>query len=266
MDLSGIVLGALIILVGLGIGAGVIIVLPGRDREQDGLFPQSGWLETASTDPESAPPGNAWKPETWYSEVADGTLFPNQPSPSFRVSADSSFQQAIARRDREDQVSNEPTRPYASISRRGNPAPAPPPGDTTPLDPIPDNMEALAQIPTVEMHTVPVRDNLPTTLKLRSLQRGHASNLSLQNVPNPEEPDVSLPADYRYQVLQPEAAKQSTNEIDVAATAELVEESSSRLAEVGMLEGEPLVAELNTESLVDPVDTEAKLPWPYDPM
>src|SRR5271166_2240290 len=129
MDLSGIVFAVLIILVVLGTVAGILIVVNVGDQAQDTGHSPTGWSaahESAGTDPHPPTPQNAWKPETWYSEMADGTLFPNQPSPSFRVSADSSFLQAIARREREDQASNEPTRPHPNVSRPFLPAPSRP--------------------------------------------------------------------------------------------------------------------------------------------
>jgi hypothetical protein len=176
MGLSGIVLAVLIILVGLGTAAGMLILVTGRDREQEAPDSQSHWWEGEDLNLELPPPENAWKPATWYSEVADGTLFPNQPSTSFRILADSSFQRAISRRDLEDRAANEPTRPHASLPN----SPLPPTGPHLPkeptMPPIPDELEALTQIPTVSMRIVPVKDNLPPTRKMRSMRPGHSTS------------------------------------------------------------------------------------------
>jgi len=174
MDLSGIVLAVLIVLVGLGIAAGAMILVANGDRDRNGVHARSRWLDDDTLDP-APPPQNAWKPGTWYSEVADGTLFPNQPSPSFRISADSSFQRAIARRVREDQASDEPTRPHVAISSMAG-TPLESPSDTAPLPDIADDLEALTQTPTISMRIVPVKDNLPQTLKSRAVRPGHSLN------------------------------------------------------------------------------------------
>jgi hypothetical protein len=162
MSLSRIVLAGLIVLIGLGIAAGVWVLVTSKDKEQEAGDGQSHWLEDQDLDLDLPPPENAWKPTTWYSEVADGTLFPNQPSPSFRIPADSSFHRAIARRELEDHAANEPTKPHPTFPSSTLPSSEPHPPVT------PDELEALAQIPTVTMRVVPVKDNLPTTLKMRA--------------------------------------------------------------------------------------------------
>ncbi len=127
--------------------------------------------------------------------MADGTLFPNQPSPSFRVSADSSFLKAIARRDREDQASNEPTRPHPIVSRPSLPAPSRP-GETSAAD----DLQEITESPTASLPAVPVKDNLPVTLKTRAVQSHH--------------PVVSSPM----KTLQPATSSSQTNDEDVALT------------------------------------------------
>jgi hypothetical protein len=168
MSLSRIVLAGLIVLVGLGIAAGVWILLTTKDKQQEADDSRSHWLEDQDLDRELPPPANAWKPTTWYSDVADGTLFPNQPSPSFRIPADSSLHRAMATRKLEDLAADEPTRPHASFP--SNPVPSsgsrPPAGPTTP-DEL-DEIDILSQTPTASMRVAPVPDNLPTTLKMRT--------------------------------------------------------------------------------------------------
>ena len=168
MNLSGIMLAVLIIVIGLGIAAAVTIVAMGGDRADHGRESLSSLQEDASSDPALPPPQNAWKPETWYSEIAEGTLFPNQPSPSFRISADSSLHRAVARREREALASNEPTRPHAAVSGSAPTtasASSERAGDAARL-PLPSHdLDALTQTPTLSMRIAPVPDNLPRTLK-----------------------------------------------------------------------------------------------------
>ena len=102
MNLGGIVLVVLTIILALGFAAGVYALLAG-DRARAKIHPVGPAVPEEQFPGEELPPReDAWKPAVWYSEAAEGTLFPNQPSPSFRISADSSFQRAITRRELED--------------------------------------------------------------------------------------------------------------------------------------------------------------------
>ncbi len=111
MDIGQIVLIVIIVL-GLALAAGAVILVTGgplaqprsdREDQQDEL-----------NDEDAPPPEGAWKATTWYSNATEGTLFPNQPSPSFRLSADTSFHRAIARieqMEQDAQMANAPTQP-----------------------------------------------------------------------------------------------------------------------------------------------------------
>src|SRR5215469_5392036 len=101
MDLGGIALVLLIFVLGMGLAAGTLAWIMGRKNEQVQPNQEQVWPEEYIEGEELPPREDAWKPAIWYSEAAKGTLFPNQPSPSFRIAADSSFQRAISRRDLE---------------------------------------------------------------------------------------------------------------------------------------------------------------------
>jgi hypothetical protein len=91
-------------------------------------------------------------------------MFPNQPSPSFRIPADSSLHRAVTRRDLEDRAAEQPTIPQASVpSGSLSSTQSHPPAEF-------DEIEALSQLPTVKMEAVPVKDNLPITLKSRAVR------------------------------------------------------------------------------------------------
>ena len=172
MDLGGIALVILIFVLGLGLAAGTLAWIMGRQDEQTQANQEEGWPGGYVDGEELPPREDAWKPAIWYSEAAKGTLFPNQPSPSFRISADTSFQRAIARRDLEAMAADGPTVPDLPAA---SPATSSALNQWKPDTSIPDEVENLSEIPTQTMHAVPVKDELPPTLKLRSVARSRTT-------------------------------------------------------------------------------------------
>ena len=172
MDLGGIALVILIVVLGLGLAAGTLVWIMGSKGEQEQANQEQVWPAGYVEGDELPPREDAWKPAIWYSEAAKGTLFPNQPSPSFRISADTAFQRAIAQRDLEAKGADGPTEPNLPAARL---ATSPAVNQQELATWIPDEVENLSEIPTQTMQAIPIKDDLPPTLKMRSVTRSRTT-------------------------------------------------------------------------------------------
>jgi hypothetical protein len=241
MDLGGIALVLLLFVLGLGLAAGTLAWIMGRNNEREQNDHEQVWPEGYIEGEELPPREDAWKPAIWYSDAAKGTLFPNQPSPSFRISADSSFQKAIARRDLEALAADGPTEPDLPSAK-----PASPP--ETEDSRLPDEVENLSEIPTQTLHAIPVKDDLPTTLKMRTVARSRIT------YPLPEELVETVSAAMMEVPAEPEPAPAGSVPSVVADGDEVVTLPAAHDAEVYQELDSPIwVADVEPSQLVSPV-------------
>jgi len=190
MNLGGTILVVLAIILVSGVAAGLYILFAG-DRARPKAQPLRPEVPEENIPGEELPPReDAWKPEVWYSEAAQGTLFPNQPSPNFRISADSSFQRAITRRELEDLAVEEPTKPQLALARQNHV-----PAEESPPPSIPDEVEALSETPTLTMKITPIKDDLPTTVKMRAVRRNRFIPPESEALSNGSAPTNDVPAE-----------------------------------------------------------------------